>query len=76
MIIMKSGCFLGLWKLLICGVDIVQWSTFKSFVLRHLVIASICNIMKLPEVRACLHGGGGPQVGEVTRLGVVSRLTI
>ena len=20
-------------------------------------------------VRACLHGGGGPQVGEVTRLG-------
>ena len=20
------------------------------------------------EIRACLHGGGGPQVGEVTRL--------
>ena len=26
----------------------------------------------LPDfVRACLHGGGGPQVGEVTRLAVV-----
>ena len=23
------------------------------------------------ELRACLHGGGGPQVGEVTRLAVV-----
>ena len=22
-----------------------------------------------PSFRACLHGGGGPQVGEVTRLG-------
>ena len=28
------------------------------------------------EVRACLHGGGGPQVGEVTRLGGVTRLSI
>ena len=26
--------------------------------------------------RACLHGGGGPQVGEVTRLGGVSLLSI
>ena len=25
--------------------------------------------------RACLHGGGGPQVGEVTRLGGVTRLS-
>ena len=30
----------------------------------------------VPEFfRACLHGGGGPQV-EVTRLGVVTRLSI
>ena len=28
------------------------------------------------ELRACLHGGGGPQVGEVTRLGGVTRLSI
>ena len=26
--------------------------------------------------RACLHGGGGPQVGEVTRLGEVTRVSI
>ena len=25
---------------------------------------------------ACLHGGGGPQVGEVTRLGGVTRRSI
>ena len=24
------------------------------------------------DIRACLHGGGGPQVGEVTRLGGVT----
>ena len=38
----------------------------------------------LPEIpaekdiflRACLHGGRGPQVGEVTRLGGVTRLSI
>ena len=28
------------------------------------------------KLRACLHGDGGPQVGEVTRLGGVSRLSI
>ena len=27
-------------------------------------------------LRACLHGGGGPQVGEVTRLDRVTRLSI
>ena len=27
-------------------------------------------------VRACLHGGGGPQVGEVTRLSGVTSLSI
>ena len=25
------------------------------------------------NLRACLHGGGGPQVGEVTRLGEVKK---
>ena len=28
------------------------------------------------SLRACLHGGGGPQVGEVARLGGVTRLSI
>ena len=27
-------------------------------------------------LRACLHGGGGPQVGKVTRLGGVTRLSM
>ena len=27
-------------------------------------------------LKACLHGGGGPQVGEVTHLGGVTRLSI
>ena len=31
---------------------------------------------RVKELRACLHGGGGPQVGEVTRLGGVTRLSI
>ena len=26
-------------------------------------------------LRACLHGGGGPQVGEVTRLGLQMQIT-
>ena len=28
------------------------------------------------KLRACLHGGGGPHVGEVTRLGGVTRLSL
>ena len=33
--------------------------------------------LKMTEkLRACLHGGGGPQVGEVTRFGGVTRLSI
>ena len=31
---------------------------------------------KTYKLRACLHGGGGPQEGEVTRLGGVTRLSI
>ena len=30
----------------------------------------------MAKLRACLHAGGGPHVGEVTRLGVVTRLSI
>ena len=30
------------------------------------------NSVPLPRHTACLHGGGGPQVGEVTRLGWVT----
>ena len=32
--------------------------------------------IELKGLRACLHGGGGPRVGEVTLLGGVTRLFI
>ena len=35
----------------------------------------LLRLIKL-SLRACLHGGGGPQEGEVTRLGGVTRLSI
>ena len=31
------------------------------------------DIDRCIRLRACLHGGGGPQVGEVTRLAVVEK---
>ena len=52
------------------------------------IIAKVtkCTLIKMEEInipvttdvllRACLRGGGGPQVGEVTRLGGVTRLSI
>ena len=30
-------------------------------------------VVHTQNFRACLHGGGGPQVGEVTRLAVVKK---
>ena len=42
------------------------------FKVHNLVSVHLENII----LRACLHGGGGPQVGEVTRLGGVTRLSI
>ena len=32
--------------------------------------------ISIASFMACLHGGGGPYVGEVTRLGRVTRLSI
>ena len=34
------------------------------------------NLFTLKALRTCLHGGGGPQEGEETRLGGVTRLSI
>ena len=52
--------------------------SFQSLFMHHLVIAHVCNTKKLRKhlkqmsktlsivaIRACLHEGGGPQVGEV-----------
>ena len=35
--------------------------------------ADYCNILFFARFRACLHEGGGPQVGEVTCLGGVKK---
>ena len=36
-----------------------------------------CGMLALTQkLTDCLHGGGGPQVGEVTRLGGISCLSI
>ena len=61
-------------------------------VLKHILYTLLCeNFFRGPQkvsrretetwrpfchLRACLHGGGGPQVGEVTRLGGVTRQSI
>ena len=37
---------------------------------------AIKNVEHEKGVRACLHGGGGPHIGEVTRLGGVTRQSI
>ena len=60
------------------------WSCFNKHFLwiPYLKIARKSYVwMYLPFIsstvlKACLHGGGGPQVGEVTRLGGVTRLSI
>ena len=51
-----------------------KWYHVKVLWLHHRISAAI-NI-NAAFLRACLHGGGGPQVGEVTRLGGVTRLSI
>ena len=37
-------------------------------VIGHINISE--ELLHEPDFRACLHGGGGPQVGEVTRLSI------
>ena len=40
-------------------------------------IVFVCDGFEFPdELRACSHGGGGPQVGEVLRLGGVTYLSV
>ena len=39
-------------------------------------LSSVPKVTVVERFRACLHGGGGPQVGEVTRSGEVTRLFI
>ena len=40
---------------------------------QYLTVEMIATAKEKDGLRACLHGGGGPQVGEVTRLAVVEK---
>ena len=42
----------------------------------HFKDEELTVVLEKDKLRACLHRGGGPQVGEVTRLSVVTRLSI
>ena len=56
--------------------QLVLLKLFKSELFSCLQkVDHVFNSSKGP-IRACLHGGEGPQVGEVTRLGGVTRLSI
>ena len=53
-----------------------QFNSFNFTFTFHFILLTL-PISHIPHrIRACLHGGGGPQVGEVTRLGGVTRLSI
>ena len=56
--------------------QLVLLKLFKSELFSCLPkVDHVINLSKGP-IRACLHGGEGPQVGEVTRLDGVTRLFI
>ena len=49
----------------------------KSLMSRFARSSKNCDFSCVAKnLRACLHGGGVPQIGEVTRLGGVARLSI
>ena len=56
------------------GVKIWSFS-FKCFIIRDCFWRSHTKTVIKTSLRACLHGGAGPQVGEVTRFGEVTRLS-
>ena len=61
--------------------DFSNHELFGAFAVRScnfLICTRTCPFVSCPLFmrtlfRACLHGGGGPQVGEVTRLAVVEK---
>ena len=57
------------------GERVPQWLLVNADIRK---LERICNgkvpaTSEIQKLRACLHGGGGPQVGEVTRLAVVEK---
>ena len=54
--------------------SMIMLESEEWFDLQHTFLIS--DKAKALPIRACLHGGGGPQEGEVTRSGGVTRLFI
>ena len=72
-----STCHLSLW-LMRCSVT--TWSPYIYLFIYSTFHASVSWVVVtsvfLLRLKACLHGGGGPQVGEVTRKVGVTRPSI
>ena len=51
-----------------CQTDLITNSVDRTFTFHENIVDT--------KFRACFHGGGGPQVSELTRLGRVTRLSI
>ena len=59
-----------------CLASSLSAATDKIRCYRKKKICELFSLLTFLCLRACLHGGGGPHVGEVTRLGGVTRLSI
>ena len=64
----KTNCTCSTLFLLISKKEIFACSTLFVFLCCYFAQLQRCFV----GLRACLHGGGGPQVSEVTRLGGVA----
>ena len=53
-----------------------RWALIRGWVLIRKNTVHRFQLVSFSNLRACLRGGGGPQVGEVTLLGGVTRLSI
>ena len=71
----ESSCrvFLSSTKRVIRHFHVVVVQQRQRYVQKRVMHVQSCCFANL---RACLHGGGGPQVGEITHLGGVTRLSI
>ena len=56
---------------------VVNQSKTKTFIYQEITGKPVHRVENStrPYLRACVDGGGGPQAGEVTRLGGVTRLS-
>ena len=62
------------YKICICSVILGELEASQNYKGFSVIFPKILDAIQ--RFRACLHGGGVPQIGEVTRLGGVTRLSI